>query len=669
MSGSISGRYFCDLNDNDLDDGEPGIEGVRVTLVNPDGTPALDQNGDPVAGVLTDAQGRYSFPNLAPGTYDIVFDDPDGVLTGKTLITPNVNSNAEDDRDSDATGSGAGIIQGIVVVAEETTPDNDVGAENILTPITGRVFDDRNCDGVFDEGDAFYEGLRIELLDEQGTLLASANSNFEGFFTLSSVPFGTYSIRAVAPSGYVFTLQDQGTDDSRDSDISALGTIGPFSVSAEEGLDFGVGLCEQTTGAISGRYFCDENRDDTEDDGTGAGLDVGVADKAVTLFDADGAEVASTRTRSDGTYLFEGLDPGDYVVQFEDSLADGKAFVAPDAGDDATDSDVDPATGRTGPVTVTSGKTTLNVDAGVADMPASIGGRYFCDENDDALEGSTEPGIAGVTIQLFNSDGTTAVDIDGNAVSPVQTGADGSYLFTNLKAGTYVVSITDTSLPLSGKTLVAPNVGNNDSIDSDAIAVTSFAAQIPDISVRAGQASTDNDAGIRYQTGTIGGTVFCDTDCDGLAQDEPVKEGVTIQLLDAHGAVLDQMRTGPDGGYQFDAVPIGAYSILATAPDGTQFTIRDANGDTMDDIDSDVDATGSSGIFGVVDRAVLDIDIGLCDLPGAISGRYFCDENRDDTEDDGTGTGLDVGVAGKTVTLYDANGGFVASTMTQTDGR
>ena len=87
--GSLSGRYFCDTNDNDQDDGngsEPAIPGVLVILIGSDGLPAVDIDGNPVASVFTDANGEYSFGNLAAGTYTVVFDDVNNVTSGKKLV-------------------------------------------------------------------------------------------------------------------------------------------------------------------------------------------------------------------------------------------------------------------------------------------------------------------------------------------------------------------------------------------------------------------------------------------------------------------------------------------------------------------------------------------------------------------------------------------------------
>ncbi|NIA26140.1 MAG: LPXTG cell wall anchor domain-containing protein [Gammaproteobacteria bacterium] len=50
----------------------------------------------------------------------------------------------------------------------------------------------------------------------------------------------------------------------------------------------------------------------------------------------------------------------------------------------------------------------------------------------DGIQGSGEPGIAGVIVNLYDGTGTTKLD-------SVVTDADGKYLFTELAAGTYVV--------------------------------------------------------------------------------------------------------------------------------------------------------------------------------------------------------------------------------------
>jgi hypothetical protein len=83
--------------------------------------------------------------------------------------------------------------------------------------------------------------------------------------------------------------------------------------------------------------------------------------------------------------------------------------------------------------------------------PASVSGVVWVDVNGDGQRNATEQGLAGVTIQL------TGADDFGNPVSRVTTtAADGSYSFTNLVAGNYVVTETQPAQFTDG----ADNVGN-----------------------------------------------------------------------------------------------------------------------------------------------------------------------------------------------------------------
>jgi SdrD B-like domain len=75
---------------------------------------------------------------------------------------------------------------------------------------------------------------------------------------------------------------------------------------------------------------------------------------------------------------------------------------------------------------------------------ATLGNRVWLDTDEDGLQGDPvlEPGIAGATVDLLNG---------GVIVATVTTGADGSYGFTGLAAGSYVLRVT----PPAGSNWVA----------------------------------------------------------------------------------------------------------------------------------------------------------------------------------------------------------------------
>ncbi len=90
----------------------------------------------------------------------------------------------------------------------------------------------------------------------------------------------------------------------------------------------------------------------------------GVPNIQVELYDAGNVLLSSTMTDGSGGFRFVGLPAGDYYLVFH--LPPGLDFTTPDSGvDDSLDSDVDPATARTGVFHVDAGQSDLTRDAGV----------------------------------------------------------------------------------------------------------------------------------------------------------------------------------------------------------------------------------------------------------------------------------------------------------------
>ncbi|MEM7575734.1 MAG: SdrD B-like domain-containing protein, partial [Bacteroidota bacterium] len=94
----------------------------------------------------------------------------------------------------------------------------------------------------------------------------------------------------------------------------------------------------------------------------------GVSGVTVKLKDGAGVVIATTTTDASGYYSFTGLAPGTYSVMF--NLPNGFDFTGTDQGDDATDSDADPAMdGMTGNYTLMAGEFNMTIDAGIVRQP------------------------------------------------------------------------------------------------------------------------------------------------------------------------------------------------------------------------------------------------------------------------------------------------------------
>jgi hypothetical protein len=160
----------------------------------------------------------------------------------------------------------------------------------------------------------------------------------------------------------------------------------------------------------------------------------GIANVTVQLLSCGNATpIASMVTAADGSYLFSGLVPGCYTVQFASVL--GYVRTVSHVGNDASDSDAD-ASGASPQYTLISGETNRTVDAGFY-QPASICGFVYVDLNNDGSKGASEPGISGVAVKL------TGNDAAGNSVAlNTTTSSTGAYCFLVLRPGTYTINET-----------------------------------------------------------------------------------------------------------------------------------------------------------------------------------------------------------------------------------
>ena len=121
----IGNFVWADGNGNGIQDAsEPGLGGVLITL--------LDGGGNPVATAITNADGGYLFPNVAPGNYSMVFTN---LPTGVTFTIPNAGGNVN--IDSDVTGSS---IFGIVVTTTTVNLTYDAGVLNSAVLAAGVEF-------------------------------------------------------------------------------------------------------------------------------------------------------------------------------------------------------------------------------------------------------------------------------------------------------------------------------------------------------------------------------------------------------------------------------------------------------------------------------------------------------------------------------------------------
>ncbi|WP_138465644.1 SdrD B-like domain-containing protein [Poseidonocella sp. HB161398] len=172
----------------------------------------------------------------------------------------------------------------------------------------------------------------------------------------------------------------------------------------------------------------------------------------------------------------------------------------------------------------------------------------------------------------------------------------------------------------------------------------------------------------------VGGRYFIDADGDdtewnaGTGSWEAGVAGATVELLQ-DGRVVAATTTDGTGTYRFENVVAGAYSVRFEDPEsaagvGYAFAAAD-QGD--DGADSDVvQADGTTAVFNVGKGCtVWNVDAGIADPATAeIGDLVFLDADGDGVYADG----VDAGLSGVVVTLYDADGKAVATTVSGASG-
>ncbi len=327
---------------------EPGIGNVAIKL--------LDGSGALIATTSTDADGWYEFAGLTPGDYQVEFIVPAGYE-----ITLRSQGDPATDSDADASNGRSMVVTMTPGLARI---DLDVGLFRRLS-LGDLVWEDLNGNGTQDAGEPGLAGVTVNLLASDGTLVASTVTGSDGTYRFDDLRPGLYRVEIETPAGYLVSRQQRGSDSGIDSDIDTSGrTVLLTAESGTNNLDLDAGLARPAT--IGNIVWIDSNGDGIRDND-----ETGLFGLAVNLYDENNTLIAAVLTGQGGSYSFRGLLPGTYVLEFVSS--NDYVFSPPNQADDSRDSDVDPQTGRTPLIVVSSGETSDTWHAGlVPQIPTAI---------------------------------------------------------------------------------------------------------------------------------------------------------------------------------------------------------------------------------------------------------------------------------------------------------
>ena len=593
---TIKGTIYRDADRSEtLEDGEKLYQGVTVDL--------LDNAGHVVATTTTDAHGAYAFTNLEEGTYKVR-------VRKEGPIADLVQTEDPDGTKDNTSG-------------DITLELNDPIKENVNfgyisnNSISGTIYRDDNRSNSLNGGEAGYPAQTVQLLDKDGSVIATTTTDANGNYSFDNLPDGTYSVKVVKDGALTDLEQTEDPDGTKDSASE------PIVLSEDNPTKKNVNFGYVPDYFIKGTIYRDGNRSGALD--TDEKLYEGVT---VNLVDADGNVVAATTTDANGNYSFDKLPAGTYSIKV---VQDGTIAGLEQTGDpDATKDNASE------PITLNNDNPSrTDVNFGYVNNN-SLSGTVYRDDSRNGDQDGTEPGYSGVTVQLL--------DKDGQVIATTTTDANGNYSFSKLPDGTYSVKVVKDGELADTEQTEDPDATKDGSSEPVTLGEDNPTKDhidfgyVPDYSIH----------GLVYRDGDRNET-------HGATEKGYANQ--TVELRDKDGKVVATTTTDANGNYSFSKLPAGDYTVKVVK-DGALTDL-----DQTEDPDSTKDS--ASGVISLSNdhRTRTDVNFGYI-ANNSINGTIYRDGDRDGRKGDTEGR-----YSGVTVQLLDKDGKVIATTTTDKDGK
>jgi hypothetical protein len=416
-----------------------------------------------------------------------------------------------------------------------------------LAGITVQLFEDTNGDGLPDGG-----AVATTVTGPGGAYLFSgitANGAFDYVVTMNTgqAPLSGYT--ATTPT--LFSYPNLASGAVRvDADFGFVNPTSTFTITDGVWLDNGAG-------------------GGTASDGLKNGAEGGIGGVTVDLLNSAGSTIATTITASNGTFQFTGVPGGqNYRWRITDDanvLADYYGTTS-----SALSGNFQITGNLTGNLNYTSPSDVRHFGY---NQTRTIGDTVWNDNGagggtaGNGVQDGTEPGIAGVTVLLYQDVNNNGIyepgGADGTAFATHVTDLVGHYLFAGLPNGfRWFVSIDQTQSALSGFTTLTT------AADFDGNAANGHQRQVTPI-LTGGANRLDIDYGYRTLTPfTLSGRFWSDVNRNGVDNSEAGLSGVTLELTNASGLAIGTTSTAADGSYSFAGLPAGTYTVRVSDTNG-----------------------------------------------------------------------------------------------------
>ena len=303
-----------------------------------------------------------------------------------------------DDLTPTATNLGAGTYSVTVTDENGCTCETSVTLEN-PSKLGDFVWKDINEDGIQDVSEPGIPNVSVTLTGvtlSGNNVNLSTSTNSNGEYIFDGLEGGSYELKFDLATNHIFSLKDEGGDNSIDSDANSIGETMTFAIAqGTVNLDWDAGMIELDEKINIGNYVWE----DIDRDGIQDSTEFGVPGITVRLIDTtNNFVVASTATNLFGFYQFNDVFPGDYQIEFiKTSLPTGYTFSLPDQiADESLDSDPDTLDGKTPVFTVMPFTLDdFSWDAGIYEKCDNVTSGGSIEGNEELCGIGSDPGVIG----------------------------------------------------------------------------------------------------------------------------------------------------------------------------------------------------------------------------------------------------------------------------------
>ena len=396
--------------------------------------------------------------------------------------------------------------------------------------LAGNLYEDQNSSGTYDVGETMLPGFTVQALNAAGSVVGEAQTDTRGRYQLPALIPGTYTVRIMLISPYIFSSAPGGSATMVNmitSQTAEYGQTEPVTLAAGQTLDNMDGAIFRS-GVVQGDVLLGDEQDQF------AGQQGGLQGVFVELLNADGSPVSEytvATTNQAGHFLLKGALPGTYALRY--TLPQDAAFSRPLTDDLMYVSEPFPI----------NASEELQAAPLYAVKTGTYSGAVYLDVNVDGIMGQGDTPIGGAIVQLTSATAANSRE--------TLSGGDGNYVLSGLRPGKFTLILTlpegklisyDKSSPLS------PATSNSSAVETEiTMGLESHGNMIAAVNAH-----------------KLIGSVYFDNNLDGAAQpDEP---GLSLELKLRHvlSGVQFTLTSDVSGMYEVPLLFPGAYQLSAT---------------------------------------------------------------------------------------------------------